>query len=469
VAAQVQPDVQISLNANENADPLQPTIFLTVGMNISGVTSAVVKPPGNGLQSMTFLWLCAIAFMVSRLASQAIERFHTTAKVKIAAAQRSCLSDIAGYERVKDIIMDFVTLMKDPKAIKNMHRLGGTNIPRGALLFGPPGTGKTALIRAVATEVGWNFFDASATGLIGTILGAGVHAVRDLFDKARTHQPAIIFIDEIDAIGMARNNDRHHEEYKKTLTALLTELDGFSSGSHQIVVFAATNCDPKRLDPALIRSGRFDRHIEVPLPNLVDRAKILMQHLLKTQLHSSLQPDLGANIAKILAKRTFNFSGADLKILVDKAVLVAFKNQATALSEEHLKQACEESAYLSRLKMVGTPKEEAAKLCQQYEGERQEDLVTLILDDGEYRQKHWREQQLKLLGEQKEVLQARLKAIGNMLYSIITWRGREALVMKRKIKSICQEEESIARQNLMYDADEEFPPIQDMTDVKKMV
>jgi len=138
--------------------------------------------------------------------------------------------------------------------------------------------------------------------------------VRDLSDKAREHEPAIIFIDEIDAMGMTRTSDRNHEEYIKTMTALLTELDGFSSGSHQIVVFAATNADAKQLDPAVIRSGRFDRHIQVPLPSLVDRAKILMQHLVKIQLDPTLHYDLGAKMTKNLAKKTFIFSGADLKI-----------------------------------------------------------------------------------------------------------------------------------------------------------
>lgn len=469
-APSAQSQVTLSVNADEWANLSQPAIHIAITLQN---TAAVAKSPERSLLSVfsSLLWIFGIGLLLARLLSKSLQIFHTTANFRASVAPKSSLSDVAGYDKVKESIMDFVMLMKDPKAIKNARALGFSDLPRGALLLGPPGTGKTALIRAVANEVGWSFFDASATGFIGTIVGAGVKAVRDLFDKARQQQPAIIFIDEIDAIGMSRGNEKHHEEYKKTMTALLTELDGFSSGTHQIVVFAATNCDPKKLDPALIRAGRFDRHIEVPLPTRIDRAKILMEHLIRLELEPSLQQDLGASVAKQLAKKTFNLSGADLKVLVGKAATLALKDQAKQLSAGNLHQACKETRYLGKMKMVGPPKELSQKLYSQYQLETQENLDAIILDNLEYRQKRWRLYRLKELSAQREPLQSRLDTTFNNLLELLMWRGWEALVLNRRIKEIRRIEDSINREDLVrYEEEsEQFPDSTNEIDIKKIV
>ena len=247
----------------------------------------------------------------------------TKAKARVIDAERPAtrFTDVAGYPGVKTEISEVVDYLRDPA---RYHRAGARG-PRGVLMAGPPGTGKTLLARAVAGEAHVPFFSVSGSGFVEMFVGVGAARVRDLFEQARTRGPAIVFIDEIDALGARRDHGGFpgNDEREQTLNQLLAEMDGFDD-SAGVVVLAATN-RPDALDPALRRPGRFDREVTVPLPNRAERRAILASHA----RGKTLDPD--ADFDQIAAA-TPGFSGADLANLINEAALTAVRAGRTILA-----------------------------------------------------------------------------------------------------------------------------------------
>ncbi|RMD78101.1 MAG: ATP-dependent zinc metalloprotease FtsH [Gammaproteobacteria bacterium] len=233
-------------------------------------------------------------------------RLHSEDQVKVT------FNDVAGVEEAKEEVAELVEFLRDPS---KFQRLGG-KIPRGVLMVGPPGTGKTLLAKAIAGEAKVPFFTISGSDFVEMFVGVGAARVRDLFEQAKKHAPCIIFIDEIDAVGRHRGAGigGGHDEREQTLNQLLVEMDGFE-GSEGIIVIAATN-RPDVLDPALLRPGRFDRQVVVPLPDVRGREQILRVHMRKVPLAEDVDP-------RVIARGTPGFSGADLANLVNEAALFA--------------------------------------------------------------------------------------------------------------------------------------------------
>jgi cell division protease FtsH len=247
----------------------------------------------------------------------------TKAKARVIDGERPVtrFTDVAGYAAVKTEISEVVDYLRDPA---RYHRAGARG-PRGVLMAGPPGTGKTLLARAVAGEAHVPFFSVSGSGFVEMFVGVGAARVRDLFEQARARGPAIVFIDEIDALGSRRDHGGFagNDEREQTLNQLLAEMDGFEE-SAGVVVLAATN-RPDALDPALRRPGRFDREVVVPLPNRAERAAILAAHA----CGKALGPDADFNQ---IAAATPGFSGADLANLVNEAALTAVRDGRISLT-----------------------------------------------------------------------------------------------------------------------------------------
>ncbi|MBI3434280.1 MAG: ATP-dependent metallopeptidase FtsH/Yme1/Tma family protein [Proteobacteria bacterium] len=237
------------------------------------------------------------------------------AKLLTEAHGRVTFEDVAGVEEAKQDLQEIVEFLRDPG---KFQRLGG-RIPRGVLLVGPPGTGKTLIARAVAGEANVPFFTISGSDFVEMFVGVGASRVRDMFDQAKKHAPCIIFIDEIDAVGRQRGAGLGggHDEREQTLNQLLVEMDGFE-GTEGVIVIAATN-RPDVLDPALLRPGRFDRQVYVPLPDIRGREKILKVHMRKVPIADNVD-------ANIIARGTPGFSGADLANLVNEAALFAARS-----------------------------------------------------------------------------------------------------------------------------------------------
>ncbi|WP_169043398.1 ATP-dependent zinc metalloprotease FtsH [Legionella pneumophila] len=221
-------------------------------------------------------------------------------------------ADVAGVDEAKEEVKELVDFLRDPTKFQNL----GGRIPRGVLLVGSPGTGKTLLARAVAGEAKVPFFTISGSDFVEMFVGVGASRVRDMFEQAKKHAPCIIFIDEIDAVGRHRGAGLGggHDEREQTLNQLLVEMDGFE-GNEGVIVVAATN-RPDVLDPALLRPGRFDRQVVVPLPDIRGREQILKVHLQKVPVDSHVE-------VKAIARGTPGFSGADLANLVNEAALFA--------------------------------------------------------------------------------------------------------------------------------------------------
>ncbi len=233
-------------------------------------------------------------------------------------------SDVAGVDEAKEEVAELVDFLRDPA---KFQKLGG-KIPRGVLMVGAPGTGKTLLARAIAGEAKVPFFTISGSDFVEMFVGVGASRVRDMFEQAKKHAPCIIFIDEIDAVGRHRGAGLGggHDEREQTLNQLLVEMDGFE-GNEGVIVIAATN-RPDVLDPALLRPGRFDRQVVVPLPDIRGREQILKVHMRKVPLDKDVN-------ASIIARGTPGFSGADLANLVNEAALFAARaNQRTVDMEK---------------------------------------------------------------------------------------------------------------------------------------
>jgi len=236
--------------------------------------------------------------------------------------------DVAGLEEAKQELAEIIAYLRDPR---HFTRLGG-KVPRGILLVGPPGTGKTLLARAVAGEAEVPFFTISASQFIEMFVGVGASRVRDLFENAKKSAPAIIFIDELDAVGRSRGTGLGggNDEREQTLNQLLSELDGFEP-HQEVIVLAATN-RPDVLDAALLRPGRFDRQVVVERPDWRDRVEILKVHTRGVKLSDDV--DL-----EVIARGTPGMVGADLEILINEAALIAGREQADSIGMEHLERA----------------------------------------------------------------------------------------------------------------------------------
>ena len=281
-------------------------------------------------QSLPFLLILGIAFFVLRQmqkgggASGAMGFGKSKAKLLTEKSGRVTFADVAGIDEAREELEEIVEFLKDPG---KFSRLGG-KIPKGALLVGSPGTGKTLLARAIAGEAGVPFFTISGSDFVEMFVGVGASRVRDMFEQAKKSAPCIVFIDEIDAVGRHRGAGlgNGNDEREQTLNQLLVEMDGFEA-NEGIIIIAATN-RPDVLDPALLRPGRFDRQVVVPRPDIEGRVKILEVHMKKVPL----APDVDA---RTIARGTPGFSGADLANLVNEAALMAARRgkRLVAMSE----------------------------------------------------------------------------------------------------------------------------------------
>jgi len=271
-------------------------------------------------------------FFVARQVSKGGDRVLSFGKSRIVplseSKQKITFADVAGLKEAKEELKEIIEFLKDPK---KFQRLGG-KIPKGVLLVGPPGTGKTLLAKAVSGEAGVPFLSMSGSDFVEMFVGVGASRVRDLFHQARQKAPAIVFIDEIDAVGRQRfaGLGGGHDEREQTLNQLLVEMDGFST-EEGVILMAATN-RPDVLDPALVRRGRFDRQVVVTWPDIKEREGILKVHTKKIKLHPEV--DL-----QIVARGTPGLSGADLALLANEAALLASRNNKESVEMDDFEEA----------------------------------------------------------------------------------------------------------------------------------
>ncbi|MFA6029772.1 MAG: ATP-dependent zinc metalloprotease FtsH [Elusimicrobiota bacterium] len=275
------------------------------------------------------LWYIFIVRQVNVGGKQALSFGRSRAKRQDSDKKtKVTFADVAGCEESKEELQEIVEFLKEPA---KFQRLGG-KIPRGVLLYGIPGTGKTLLAKAVAGEAGVPFFSASGSEFVEMFVGVGAARVRDLFDQAKKEAPAVVFIDELDAVGRHRfaGIGGGHDEREQTLNQILIELDGFDT-KEGVILIAATN-RPDVLDPALLRPGRFDRHVNVPAPDKRGREAILQVHAKGVKLASE------ADLA-LIAKRTPGFVGADLANLINEAALLAARRSLPSVGLDELREA----------------------------------------------------------------------------------------------------------------------------------
>jgi cell division protease FtsH len=302
------------------------------GVQVTGEGDPGTTLLGVILSFLPFLLLIGVWLYIGRRAQRQLAGgiggiLGSRAKVYDAEAPSTRFSDVAGYEGAKQEISEVVDFLKNPQRYAKAGAMG----PRGVLMVGPPGTGKTLLARAVAGEAGVPFFAITGSGFVELFVGVGASRVRDLFSDAKKRAPAIVFIDEIDAIGQRRGAGLvSNDEREQTLNQLLAEMDGFDR-STGVVVIAATN-RPEILDPALLRPGRFDRHVEIPLPNQKERAAILAVHA----KGKPLAPDVDFDV---VARGTPGFSGADLANLVNEAAIFSVRAGHDQLTAEDFSEA----------------------------------------------------------------------------------------------------------------------------------
>lgn len=284
-------------------------------------------------QSLPFLLILGISFFIMRqmqknAGSGAMGFGKSRARMLTEKQGRVTFADVAGIDEAREELEEIVEYLKDPG---KFARLGG-KIPKGALLVGSPGTGKTLLARAIAGEAGVPFFTISGSDFVEMFVGVGASRVRDMFDQAKKSAPCIVFIDEIDAVGRHRGAGlgNGNDEREQTLNQLLVEMDGFEA-NEGIIIIAATN-RPDVLDPALLRPGRFDRQVIVPRPDIDGREQILAVHMKKVPLAPDVDP-------RVIARGTPGFSGADLANLVNEAALLAARRGKRLVAMKEFEEA----------------------------------------------------------------------------------------------------------------------------------
>src|ERR1017187_9268211 len=321
--------------------PGQPTTALSAQLTADGVKSVTANPSTPGFSSELLSWLILLAplifvfYLFRRISRGAVGQMQgvlgvgrSKAKVFDAERPQTKFTDVAGYAGAKEEIGEVIDFLRNP----GRYQRAGAMAPRGVLMVGPPGTGKTLLARAVAGEASVPFFSVTGSSFVEMFVGVGAARVRDLFAEARKRAQAIIFVDEIDAIGQRRGGAMvvANDEREQTLNQLLAEMDGFDPVTG-IVVLAATN-RPEVLDPALLRPGRFDREVIIPLPTLTERLAILRVHARGKQL----APDADL---EVVARGTPGFSGADLANLINEAAIIAVRADRVVLSAADFDQA----------------------------------------------------------------------------------------------------------------------------------
>ncbi len=260
--------------------------------------------------------------------NQAISFGRSRARLLSGDKPAVTFNDVAGVEEAKQELTEIVEFLKFPEKFTAL----GARIPKGVLMVGPPGTGKTLLSKAVAGEAGVPFFSISGSEFVEMFVGVGASRVRDLFDQAKKNSPCIVFVDEIDAVGRQRGAGLGggHDEREQTLNQLLVEMDGFETNTH-VIVIAATN-RPDVLDPALLRPGRFDRHVTLDRPDIRGRRAIL-------EVHSRNKPFDGQVDLEVLARQTPSLSGADLSNLINEAAILAARSNKKAIGQVELEEA----------------------------------------------------------------------------------------------------------------------------------
>ena len=285
------------------------------------------------INTLPFLLILGIAFFALRQVqkgggSGAMGFGKSKAKLLTEKQGRVTFDDVAGIDEAREELQEIVEFLKDPS---RFSKLGG-QIPKGALLVGSPGTGKTLLARAIAGEARVPFFTISGSDFVEMFVGVGASRVRDMFEQAKKNAPCIVFIDEIDAVGRHRGNGigNSNDEREQTLNQLLVEMDGFEA-NEGIIIIAATN-RPDVLDPALLRPGRFDRQVVVPIPDIDGREKILSVHMKKVPLAPDVNP-------RTIARGTPGFSGADLANLVNEAALLAARRNKRLVAMQEFEDA----------------------------------------------------------------------------------------------------------------------------------
>ncbi|HEY8249238.1 MAG TPA: ATP-dependent zinc metalloprotease FtsH, partial [Burkholderiales bacterium] len=324
-----------------------------------GKVTITAKPLGDNVPwfvSLLVSWLPFIALIgvwvfLSRQmqggAGKAMGFGKSRAKMLTEAHGRVTFEDVAGVDEAKQDLQEIVEFLRDPG---RFQKLGG-RIPRGVLMVGSPGTGKTLLARAIAGEAKVPFFSISGSDFVEMFVGVGAARVRDMFEQAKKHAPCIVFIDEIDAVGRQRGAGLGggNDEREQTLNQLLVEMDGFEA-TMGVIVIAATN-RPDVLDPALLRPGRFDRQVVVPLPDIRGREEILKVHMRKVPLAPDVKPD-------IIARGTPGFSGADLANLVNEAALFAARGNKRLVDMDDFERAKDKIIMGAERRSMVMPEEE---------------------------------------------------------------------------------------------------------------
>lgn len=351
-------NVHFSTYAPEDA-ALIPTL------RAKGINIKVEPPSDSPWLAIIFQWLPFIVligiwvFFMRQMQSgggKAMSFGKSRARLMGDQQVKITFNDVAGIDEAKEELTEIVEFLKDPK---KFTRLGG-RIPKGVLLMGPPGSGKTLLSRAIAGEAGVPFFSISGSDFVEMFVGVGASRVRDLFVQGKKNAPCIIFIDEIDAVGRHRGAGLGggHDEREQTLNQLLVEMDGFES-NEGVILISATN-RPDVLDPALLRPGRFDRQIVVPLPDILGRKQILEVHMKKTPIADDVD-------TTILAKGTAGFSGADLENLVNETALLAAKKDKDNLEMEDFEES-KDKVYMGLARKSKVMSKEELKMTAYHEG-----------------------------------------------------------------------------------------------------